>query len=91
MHLMSCPSIVFRKPSMHKCPFVCQHMKCRHSDEEVPFGLIIAETLGVEGVGVEVWGCLVSFIVGGDWIEPTISSTGVSTGGLAISVLGRVS
>ena len=40
MHLMSCPSIVFRQPSIHKCPFVCQHMKCRHSDGEVPFGLI---------------------------------------------------
>ena len=44
MHLMSCPSIVFRKPSIHKCPFVCQHMKCWHSDGEVPFGLITTGT-----------------------------------------------
>ena len=42
MYLMSCPSIVFRQPSIHKCPFVCQQMKCRHSDGEVPFGLITA-------------------------------------------------
>ena len=47
------------------------------------------ETLGVEGVGVEVWGCLTGFAVGGDWIEPTIPSTGVSAGGLEGSVLGR--
>ena len=40
MHLMSGPSIVFRKPSIHKCPLVWQHMKCRHSNGEVPFGLI---------------------------------------------------
>ena len=51
--------------------------------------LTSAETLGVEGVGVEFWGCLVGFAVDGDWIEPTIPSTGVSAGGLAGSVLGR--
>ena len=47
------------------------------------------ETLGVEGVGVEVWGCLAGFVVGRDWIEPTIPSTRVSAGGLAGLVLGR--
>ena len=50
---------------------------------------ISAETLGDEGVGVEVWGCLVGFAADGDWIEPTIPSTGTSTGGLAGSVLGQ--
>ena len=40
MHLMSFPYIVFRQPSIHKCPFVCQHMNCWHSDGEVPFALI---------------------------------------------------
>ena len=34
------------------------------------------ETLGFEGVGVEFWGCLEGFVVSGDWIEPTIPSTG---------------
>ena len=47
------------------------------------------ETLGVEGVGMEVWGCLVGFAANGDWIEPTIPSTGTSAGGLVGSVLGR--
>ena len=42
MHLMSCPSIVFWKTSILICPFVYQHKECRHSDEEVQFGLIIA-------------------------------------------------
>ena len=41
-----------------------------------------AETLGVEGEGVEAWGCLAGFAVDGEWIEPTISSTGVFAGGL---------
>ena len=45
------------------------------------------ETIGVEGVGVEVWGCLESFTADGDWIEPTIPSTGTSAGGFAGSVL----
>ena len=40
MHFASCPSIVFRQPSIQKCPFVYQHMKCQHSDREVPFGFI---------------------------------------------------
>ena len=40
MHLMSCPSIVFWKTSILRCPFVYQHKECRHSDGEVPFGLI---------------------------------------------------
>ena len=46
------------------------------------------ETLGVEGVGVVVWDCLVGFVVDRDWIEPTIPSIGTSTGGFAGSVLG---
>ena len=48
-----------------------------------------AETLGFEGVGVEVWDCLVGFGVDEDWIEPKIPSSMVSAGGLARSVLGR--
>ena len=48
-----------------------------------------AETLGVEGVGVEVWGFLAGFAIDRDWIELTIPSIGVSTGGFAGSVLGR--
>ena len=51
--------------------------------------LTSVETLGVEGVGVVVWGCLASFVADGDWIEPTIPSTGTSIGGFARSVLGR--
>ena len=50
--------------------------------------LTSAETLGVEGVGVVVWVCLVGFTADGDWIEPTIPSTGTSAGDLAGSVLG---
>ena len=46
-------------------------------------------TLGVEGVGVEVWGCLAGFATDGDWIEPKIPSIGTSAGGFAGSVLGR--
>ena len=45
------------------------------------------ETLGVEGVAG--WVCLVGFAADGDWIEPTIPSTGTSAGGLAGSVLGE--
>ena len=48
----------------------------------------LSETLGVEGVGVEFWGCLVGFAADGDWIEPTIPSTGTSAGGFVGSVLG---
>ena len=51
--------------------------------------LTSTETLGVEGVGVAVWGCLAGFVADGDWIEPTIPSTGTSAGGLEGSVLGR--
>ena len=29
---------------IHKCPFVCHHRKCRHSDREVPFELITPVT-----------------------------------------------
>ena len=47
------------------------------------------ETLGVEGVGVAVWVCLAGFATDGDWIEPTIPSTGISVGGLVGTVLGR--
>ena len=47
------------------------------------------KSLGVEGVGVGVWVFLAGFVVGGDWIEPTIPSTGVYVGGLKGSVLGR--
>ena len=46
------------------------------------------KTLGVEGVGVEVLGCLEGFFIGRDWIEPTIPSTGVFASGLAGYVLG---
>ena len=46
------------------------------------------ETLGVEGVGVVVWGCLEGFTTDGDWIEPTIPSIGTFAGGLVGSVLG---
>ena len=42
--------------------------------------LTSTETLGVEGVAV--WVCSTSFAADGDWIEPTIPSTGTSTGGL---------
>ena len=48
-----------------------------------------AETLGVEGVDGAVWVCLAGFIIDGDWIEPTILSTGTSTSGLVGSVLER--
>ena len=48
-----------------------------------------AKTLGVEGVGVEVWGCLAYFSIGGDWIELTIPSTRVFAGALVGSVLGK--
>ena len=51
--------------------------------------LTSTETLRVEGVGVEFWGCLVGFAVDEDCIEPTIPSTGISAGGLAGSVLRR--
>ena len=47
------------------------------------------ETLGVEGIGVEVWGGLVGFTADRDWIEPTIPSTDTYASGLAGSVLGR--
>ena len=47
------------------------------------------ETLGIEGVEVEFWGCLAGFVVREDWIEPKIPSTGVSVGGLAGLMLGR--
>ena len=47
------------------------------------------ETLGVEGVGVAVWGFLEGFAADGDWIEPTIPSTGTSAGGFTGSVLRR--
>ena len=47
------------------------------------------KTLGVEGVGVAVWGCLVGFAADGDWIEPTIPSTGTYTCVFVGSVLGR--
>ena len=47
------------------------------------------ETLGVEGVGVVLWGFFDGFSTDGDWIEPTIPSTGISAGGFAGSVLGR--
>ena len=43
---------VLRQPSIHKCPFVCQHMKCQHSDEEVPFGLI---TLHDQDLPMHLW------------------------------------
>ena len=46
------------------------------------------ETLGVEGVGVAVWGFLVGSSANGDWIEPTIPSTRTSADGFAGSVLG---
>ena len=45
------------------------------------------ETLGVKGVGVAVWGCLVGFVADRDWIEPKIPSTGTFDGGLVGSVL----
>ena len=47
------------------------------------------KTLGFEGVGAIVWGFLAGFATDGDWIEPTIPSTGTYAGGLAGSVLGR--
>ena len=51
--------------------------------------LTSTETLGVEGVGVAIWGCLVVFSADGDYIEPTIPSIWVSVGGFVGSVLGR--
>ena len=45
--------------------------------------LTSVETLGVEGVGVAVWGSLAGFAADRDWIEPTIPSTSTSAGGLA--------
>ena len=48
----------------------------------------MAKTLGFEAVGVVVWGFLVGFVIDRDWIEPTISSTGTSVGGLVGLVLG---
>ena len=47
------------------------------------------ETLGVEGMGVEVCGFLAGFSTDGDWIEPTIPSTGTSGGGLVGRCLGE--
>ena len=47
MHLMSCPSIVFWKSSILKCPFVYQHRGCWHSDGEVPSGLITRGPTGL--------------------------------------------
>ena len=47
------------------------------------------ETLGVEGVGVVVWGFLIDFSTDGNWIEPKIPSTRTSVGGFVGSVLGR--
>ena len=47
-----------------------------------------AETLGVKGLGVVVWGFLAGFAIDRDYIEPTIPSTGTSASGLAGSVLG---
>ena len=44
--------------------------------------LTSTKTSGVEGVGVAFWGCLAGFAADGDWIEPTIPSTGTSVGGL---------
>ena len=47
------------------------------------------ETLGVEGVGMEVWGWLAGFSIDEDWIELKIPSIGVSASGLVGTVLGR--
>ena len=47
------------------------------------------ETLGVEGVGVAIWVCLVGFPANRDVIEPTIPSTGNFVGGLVGSVWGE--
>ena len=51
--------------------------------------LTSVETLGFEGVGVVVWGCLAGFTIDRDWIEPKIPSIGTSAGGLAGLVLGK--
>ena len=47
------------------------------------------ETLGIEGVGVAVWGYLVGFVTDGDWIEPVVLSIGTSASGFAGSMLGQ--
>ena len=47
------------------------------------------KTIGLEGTGVEVLGCLAALTVDGGWIEPIKPSTGVYASGLVGSVLGR--